>query len=264
MDPTALRDALLHNDGPLLVAATAGTTDTGQIDPLTDIADLTTTHGADLHIDAAYGGPLLFSPTHRHTLRSLHRAHSVTLDLHKLGWQPASAGILAVPHHHDLNPLHHHAPYLNADDDTDAGPPRPPRPLPPHHPPTRRPQDRRHPPSTRPRRTRRPHRPHHHHRPPPRRPRRPRSRTRALRPPHHQHRPLPPHPHRRHHRRHHPPHPPQPRHTPYSAAPAPTTASGSKPPSSTPTPPPTTSDSSSPSSPSPRHAHATTEGSTPR
>ncbi|MFE4454898.1 pyridoxal phosphate-dependent decarboxylase family protein [Streptomyces sp. NPDC056796] len=121
MDLTALRDALLRNDGPLLVAATAGTTDTGRIDPLTDIADLTTTHGAELHIDAAYGGPLLFSPTHRHHLRSLHRAHSVTLDLHKLGWQPASAGILAVPDHHYLDVLHHHAPYLNADDDTDAG-----------------------------------------------------------------------------------------------------------------------------------------------
>ncbi|MDF0372899.1 aminotransferase class V-fold PLP-dependent enzyme [Streptomyces sp. KA12] len=121
MDLTALRDALLRNDGPLLVTATAGTTDTGRIDPLTDIADLTTTHGAELHIDAAYGGPLLFSPTHRHALRSLHRAHSVTLDLHKLGWQPASAGILAVPHHRHLDVLHHHAPYLNADDDTDAG-----------------------------------------------------------------------------------------------------------------------------------------------
>ncbi|WP_031094395.1 pyridoxal phosphate-dependent decarboxylase family protein [Streptomyces sp. NRRL S-15] len=121
MDLTALRHALIHHQGPLLVTATAGTTDTGQIDPLTDIADLTTTHNAELHIDAAYGGPLLFSPTHRHALRSLHRAHSVTLDLHKLGWQPASAGILAVPHHHDLHALHHHAPYLNADDDTDAG-----------------------------------------------------------------------------------------------------------------------------------------------
>ncbi|WP_326696988.1 aminotransferase class V-fold PLP-dependent enzyme [Streptomyces sp. NBC_01754] len=121
MDPTALHHALTTLTGPLLVAATAGTTDTGRIDPLHHIADLTTTHGADLHIDAAYGGPLLFSPTHRHLIDGLHRAHSVTLDLHKLGWQPASAGILAVPHHHDLAPLHHHAPYLNADDDTDAG-----------------------------------------------------------------------------------------------------------------------------------------------
>ncbi|MCX4678003.1 aminotransferase class V-fold PLP-dependent enzyme [Streptomyces sp. NBC_01433] len=121
MDLAALDTALTQLHRPLLVVATAGTTDTGEIDPLDHIADLCATHGAELHIDAAYGGPLLFSPTHRNTVQGLDRAHSVTLDLHKLGWQPASAGILAVPDHHDLTPLHHHAPYLNADDDTDAG-----------------------------------------------------------------------------------------------------------------------------------------------
>ncbi len=123
IDLTALGDTLTRHQGhgPLLVTATAGTTDTGQIDPLTDIADLCDTHGAELHIDAAYGGPLLLSPTHRTKLTGLDRAHSVTLDLHKLGWQPASAGILAVPDRHHLHALHHHAPYLNADDDTEAG-----------------------------------------------------------------------------------------------------------------------------------------------
>ncbi|MFF1926220.1 pyridoxal phosphate-dependent decarboxylase family protein, partial [Streptomyces sp. NPDC058221] len=122
IDLTALNDTLTRLQGrPLLVTATAGTTDTGQIDPLPDIADLCTTHGAELHIDAAYGGPLLFSPTHHNKVNGLDRAHSVTLDLHKLGWQPASAGILAVPDHHHLDALHHHAPYLNADDDTQAG-----------------------------------------------------------------------------------------------------------------------------------------------
>ncbi|THA65679.1 aminotransferase class V-fold PLP-dependent enzyme [Streptomyces sp. A0958] len=123
IDLPALHDTLIRNQGrgPLLVTATAGTTDTGQIDPLTAIADLCTHHGAELHIDAAYGGPLLFSPTHRHHVDGLDRADSVTLDLHKLGWQPASAGILAVPDRRHLHPLHHHAPYLNADDDTEAG-----------------------------------------------------------------------------------------------------------------------------------------------
>lgn len=125
MDLAALDDTLARlreqPRGAVLVTATAGTTDTGQIDPLTDIADLCTIHGAELHIDAAYGGPLLFSPTQRNKVNGLDRAHSVTLDLHKLGWQPASAGILAVPDHHHLDALHHHAPYLNADDDTEAG-----------------------------------------------------------------------------------------------------------------------------------------------
>ncbi|MFJ9677474.1 pyridoxal phosphate-dependent decarboxylase family protein [Streptomyces sp. NPDC101194] len=121
MDLAALDQALTELHRPLLVTATAGTTDTGRIDPLDDIADLCTTHGAELHIDAAYGGPLLFSPTHRTKVHGLDRAHSVTLDLHKLGWQPAPAGILAVPDRTRLDTLHHHAPYLNAADDTEAG-----------------------------------------------------------------------------------------------------------------------------------------------
>ncbi|MFI6278870.1 pyridoxal phosphate-dependent decarboxylase family protein [Streptomyces sp. NPDC050988] len=121
MDPAALGEALTALPGPLLVAATAGTTDAGLIDPLPDIAALCETHGARLHIDAAYGGGLLFSDRHRPKLDGLNRAHTVTLDLHKLGWQPVAAGLLAVRDRHDLAPLAHHADYLNADDDTEAG-----------------------------------------------------------------------------------------------------------------------------------------------
>lgn len=130
LDPHTLHTALtdLCHPGspgapavPVLVCATAGTTDTGAIDPLPTLADLTRTHGARLHVDAAYGGPLLFSATHRPLLDGLHRAHTVTLDLHKLGWQPVAAGLLAVPRAADLAPLTHRAAYLNADDDTEAG-----------------------------------------------------------------------------------------------------------------------------------------------
>ncbi|WP_369238105.1 aspartate aminotransferase family protein [Streptomyces sp. R21] len=124
MDLAALDEALTHLRGPrgsLLVAATAGTTDAGLIDPLPDIADLCAAHGARLHIDAAYGGGLLFSDRHRPKLDGLDRAHTVTLDLHKLGWQPVAAGLLTVRDPGDLRPLAHRADYLNADDDTEAG-----------------------------------------------------------------------------------------------------------------------------------------------
>ncbi|MEW2164149.1 aminotransferase class V-fold PLP-dependent enzyme [Streptomyces sp. NPDC007084] len=121
LDPAALDNALTTLHGPLLVAATAGTTDAGLIDPLPDIADLCATHGARLHIDAAYGGGLLLSEQHRAKLRGLDRAHTITLDLHKLGWQPVAAGLLAVRDPADLTPLTHHADYLNAHDDTEAG-----------------------------------------------------------------------------------------------------------------------------------------------
>jgi L-2,4-diaminobutyrate decarboxylase len=121
MDPAALDEALTQMRGPFLVAATAGTTDAGLIDPLPEIADLCATHGARLHIDAAYGGGLLFSDRHRPKLDGLDRAHTVTLDLHKLGWQPVAAGLLAVKDSRDLAVLAHRADYLNADDDTGAG-----------------------------------------------------------------------------------------------------------------------------------------------
>ncbi|MFC8359271.1 pyridoxal phosphate-dependent decarboxylase family protein [Streptomyces griseorubiginosus] len=121
LDPTALETALTTLQGPLVVAATAGTTDTGHIDPLPEIAHLCAQHGARLHIDAAYGGGLLFSPRHRAKLTGINSADTVTLDLHKLGWQPVAAGLLAVRDENDLAALNHRADYLNADDDTEAG-----------------------------------------------------------------------------------------------------------------------------------------------
>jgi L-2,4-diaminobutyrate decarboxylase len=121
LDPAALDDALTTLHGPLLVAATAGTTDAGLIDPLPEIAELCATHGARLHIDAAYGGGLLLSDRHRTALDGIARADTVTLDLHKLGWQPVAAGLLAVRDPTDLTALGHRADYLNADDDTEAG-----------------------------------------------------------------------------------------------------------------------------------------------
>ncbi|MGW0751655.1 pyridoxal phosphate-dependent decarboxylase family protein [Streptomyces sp. NPDC002587] len=121
LDPARLAEALAATPGPALVTATAGTTDAGLIDPLHRIADLCDHYGADLHIDAAYGGPLALSPRHRHKLAGLRRAHSIAVDLHKLGWQPVAAGLLAVPDTTLLAPLAHQADYLNATDDTEAG-----------------------------------------------------------------------------------------------------------------------------------------------
>ncbi|GAA0622983.1 pyridoxal phosphate-dependent decarboxylase family protein [Streptomyces crystallinus] len=121
LDPASLDEALTALHRPSLVVATAGTTDTGAVDPLPEIAALCARHGAELHVDAAYGGPLIFSDTHRDRLRGLEHAHSVTLDLHKLGWQPVAAGLLAVRDPARLAPLAHTADYLNADDDTEAG-----------------------------------------------------------------------------------------------------------------------------------------------
>ncbi|BBA96712.1 putative amino acid decarboxylase [Actinacidiphila reveromycinica] len=121
LDPAAVATALDQLPGRPLVVATAGTTDSGAIDPLPAIAHATGRHGAELHVDAAYGGPLLFSSREAAKLDGLQSAVSVTLDLHKLGWQPVAAGLLAVPDGTALRPLAHQADYLNATDDTEAG-----------------------------------------------------------------------------------------------------------------------------------------------
>ncbi|MFI1929939.1 MULTISPECIES: pyridoxal-dependent decarboxylase [unclassified Streptomyces] len=124
MLPSALDRALHDTDGlPALVVATAGTTDEGLIDPLPELARVAAAHGAELHVDAAYGGPLLFSDRLAARLHGIESAVSVTFDLHKLGWQPVAAGVLAVADAGTLQPLSLTADYLNADDDTEAGMP---------------------------------------------------------------------------------------------------------------------------------------------
>lgn len=106
---------------PVVVVATAGTTDLGAVDPLAAVADVAAHHGAWLHVDAAYGGGALFSARLGPLLAGLDRADSVALDLHKLGWQPVPAGIFLVRHADLLVPLHRRGAYLNSPDDEAVG-----------------------------------------------------------------------------------------------------------------------------------------------
>ena len=81
---------------PLVVCANAGTTNTGAIDPLHDLADLCAAHGLWLHVDAAYGGFAVLSDRGRAALSGIERADSVTLDPHKWLFQPFECGALLV------------------------------------------------------------------------------------------------------------------------------------------------------------------------
>uniref|UniRef100_A0A8C5V4C8 Cysteine sulfinic acid decarboxylase n=1 Tax=Microcebus murinus TaxID=30608 RepID=A0A8C5V4C8_MICMU len=69
---------------PFLVSATAGTTVLGAFDPLEAIANVCQRHGLWLHVDAAWGGSVLLSQTHRHLLDGIQRADSVAWNPHKL------------------------------------------------------------------------------------------------------------------------------------------------------------------------------------
>lgn len=71
-----------------------GTTNTGSIDPIREMAALAHRYGMWLHIDAAYGGSILFSNTYRYLSYGLSEADSFTWDQHKWGLQTYSCSCI--------------------------------------------------------------------------------------------------------------------------------------------------------------------------
>ncbi|WP_223205546.1 pyridoxal phosphate-dependent decarboxylase family protein [Gordonia jinghuaiqii] len=123
MIPEAL-EAAIRDAGaatPLAIVATAGTTDFGTVDPLPEIADIAERHEIWLHVDAAYGFGALFSDRLAGLLTGIDRADSVTLDLHKVGWQPAAASVMLLSDANRFVSLNRSVAYLNPDDDVEAG-----------------------------------------------------------------------------------------------------------------------------------------------
>lgn len=127
MDPVALRAALTafrsQNLQPVAIVATAGTTDFGSIDPLPEITNLAHNAKSWLHVDAAYGGALLFSADHRAKLAGIEQADSLSLDFHKLLWQPIPCSVFLVREARHFDSIKMHADYLNPELDENAGVP---------------------------------------------------------------------------------------------------------------------------------------------
>jgi L-2,4-diaminobutyrate decarboxylase len=105
----------------IAIVGTAGTTDLGAFDPLSELAQLARRNKAWLHVDAAYGGCAVFSRRFRHLLEGIREADSIGLDLHKFGWVPAPASIFLVREARALVPLLQSSTYANPPDDEAAG-----------------------------------------------------------------------------------------------------------------------------------------------
>ncbi|MEA3034570.1 MAG: aromatic-L-amino-acid/L-tryptophan decarboxylase [Sphingomonadales bacterium] len=81
---------------PWLVIASAGTVDTGSVDPLAAIAALCERHGAWFHVDGAYGGLFRLCPEGRAILGGLERADTAALDPHKTLFLPYGTGAVVA------------------------------------------------------------------------------------------------------------------------------------------------------------------------
>lgn len=81
---------------PVAVVANAGTTLTGAVDPLDQIADVCEERGVWLHVDGAYGLPAAATTTAGERFRGIERADSVTLDAHKWLFLPKACGVFLV------------------------------------------------------------------------------------------------------------------------------------------------------------------------
>jgi aromatic-L-amino-acid/L-tryptophan decarboxylase len=126
MRTDALADTIVADiaDGvvPLAIVGTAGTTGTGSIDPLRELAELAARHAIWFHVDAAYGGPAVLADDLRPLFAGIERADSITLDPHKWLSTPLGSGCVLV---RDVQALSDsfgvYASYVHEEEDIDRG-----------------------------------------------------------------------------------------------------------------------------------------------
>jgi len=92
----ALRQDREAGHVPIAMAASAGTVNSGAIDPLAALRDLCDRYGLWLHVDGAYGAPAILSTQYKQEIAPIARADSVALDPHKWLYIPVEAGLVLI------------------------------------------------------------------------------------------------------------------------------------------------------------------------
>ncbi|MFC4655158.1 MULTISPECIES: pyridoxal-dependent aspartate 1-decarboxylase PanP [Rheinheimera] len=105
----------------MAIVGVAGTTETGNVDPLHQLADLAQELGCHFHVDAAWGGATLLSDKYRQLLSGIERADSVTIDAHKQMYVPMGAGMVVFKHPSSAHVIEHHAEYILRKGSKDLG-----------------------------------------------------------------------------------------------------------------------------------------------
>lgn len=107
MDQNALKDAVISDRAsghvPIMIVATAGTTNAGMIDPLSPCAEVARSYNLWYHVDAAWGGALIASDKLRKALAGIERADSITIDAHKWFATTMGCGMFITKHLHVLS-----------------------------------------------------------------------------------------------------------------------------------------------------------------
>ncbi|MFM2598040.1 pyridoxal-dependent aspartate 1-decarboxylase PanP [Vibrio fortis] len=109
------------NIKPFAVIGVAGTTETGNIDPLKRMAEICAEEACHFHVDAAWGGATLMSNNHRHLLDGIELADSVTIDAHKQLYIPMGAGMVLFKKPDAMTAIEHHAQYILRKGSKDLG-----------------------------------------------------------------------------------------------------------------------------------------------
>ncbi len=107
--------------GIIAVVGVAGATETGTVDDLEAMSEITQKERLHFHVDAAWGGPTLFSEQHSHLLKGIEKADSVTFDAHKQLYVPVGAGISLYRNPHHLDHIENHAAYIIRQGSRDLG-----------------------------------------------------------------------------------------------------------------------------------------------
>ncbi|TNC81912.1 MAG: putative pyridoxal-dependent aspartate 1-decarboxylase [Oleiphilus sp.] len=105
----------------LAIVGIAGTTETGSVDPLDELSDIAKEFKAHFHVDAAWGGPTLFSHRYKSLLKGIEKADSVTLDAHKQLYVPMGCGLVVFKDPAKLKSIEHHANYVIRKGSRDLG-----------------------------------------------------------------------------------------------------------------------------------------------
>jgi putative pyridoxal-dependent aspartate 1-decarboxylase len=127
LDLNCLRQKIaeFHDSGEktrvLAIVGIAGTTETGSVDPLGQLAAICAEHRIHFHVDAAWGGPTLMSEKYRHLLAGIEQADSVTIDGHKQFYMPMTCGMVYFRDPKILDAIEYHAGYVNRPGSVDLG-----------------------------------------------------------------------------------------------------------------------------------------------